>query len=224
MEMLGRGDEVQVQRTRLRDVDVPLTAHEALRWAWPAAREHDPAARLVLITSGEDLDTAGRSRLWEFHVDLPNRRAQATLRVGEDDDADDEDGGVLLVEMVRPFVPPGDLWDLMAQGEDAVRRHVLTHWQRQLAGRLPLPLPGYDSPQAVSALRAQGVALRLGCYLGARVQVDGSPVWYLHAGDEVRITPFGPAALPAGSPGALEPPSGGPTGALPAGNEPGDPG
>ena len=225
--MLGRGDEIQVQRTRLRDVDVPMTAHEALRWAWRAARDHDPAARLVLITSGEDLDSAGRSRLWEFQVDLPDRRAQATLRVGMDEDADDdpddEAGGVLLVELVRPFVPPGDLWDLMAQGEAAVRRHVLTHWQRQLAGRLPLPLPGYDSPQAVAGLRAQGVALGLGCYLGARVQVDGSAVWYIHAGDEVRTTPFGPAALPAGTPPALEPPSG-PAGTLPAGNAPDDPG
>jgi hypothetical protein len=218
MDMLGRGDEVQVQRTPLRDVDVPLTAHEALRWAWPAARERDPAARLVLITSEEDLDTAGRSRLWEFQVDLPNRRAQATLRVGMDDDPDDEDSGVALVEIVRPFVPPGDLWDIMAQGEDAVRRHVLTHWQRQLAGRLPLPLPGYDSPHAVAALRAQGVTLGLGCYLGARVQVDGSAVWYLHAGDEVRTTPFAPAALPAGPPAALEPPSAGRAGSLPPAN------
>jgi hypothetical protein len=94
---------------------------------------------------------------------------------------------------------------------------VLTHWQRQLAGRVPLPLPGYDSPQAVAALRAQGVTLGLGCYLGARVQVDGSAVWYVHAGDEVRTTPFGPAALPAGSPAALEPPSAGSAGRLPAG-------
>jgi hypothetical protein len=106
----------------------------------------------------------------------------------------------------------------MAQGEDAVRRHVLTHWQRQLAGRLPRPLPGYDSPHAVAALRAQGVTLGLGCYLGARVQVDGSAVWYLHAGDEVRTTPFAPAALPAGPPAALEPPSAGRAGSLPPAN------
>ena len=61
------------------------------------------------------------------------------------------------------------------------------------------------------------MTLGLGCYLGARVQVDGSAVWYVHAGDEVRTTPFGPAALPAGPLAALEPPSAGSAGRLPAG-------
>jgi len=41
--------------------------------------------------------------------------------------------------------------------------------------------------------------LRGGSYLGARLQVTGEAVWYIHAGDAVYTTPFGPAALPAGS-------------------------
>ena len=211
--MLERGDTVEVQRTVLRDADLPLTAHEALRWAWPAAQARDPEARLVLITSGEDLDAAGRAGLWEFQVDLPARRAHATLRVGAGDEADDADdpdapaaGGCVLLEQVRPFVPPGDLWELMRQGEAAVQRHVLLQWQRQLAGRPPLPLPCYDSPRALAALRAAGAEPGHGCYLGARVQVDGTAVWYLPAADRVFTTPFGPAALPPGAPALLPAP------------------
>src|SRR5215212_10021427 len=144
MWMLENGENVEVQRTPLRDADTRMTAHEALRWALPAARARDPDARMVLISSGEDLDAGGRSTLWEFHLDLPARRAHATIRVGPDDDPDEEPGCVLLAQ-IRPFVPPsGDLWEIMAQGEEAVRRFVLGHWQRQLAGRPPLPLPGYD--------------------------------------------------------------------------------
>ncbi len=198
----SRWDEVQTQRTRLRDLDLPCTAHAALREAWPAARAHDPAARCVLITSGEDLDERGRATLWELQVDLPQRRAQATLSIGIDED-DDYGRPCVLVAQVRPFIPPGDLWEIMREGEEAMRRHETVSWQRLLVGRPPLPLPGYDSDHAVAALLAHGGRTGRGRWLGARVQVDGSAVWYLHrGGDEPLTTPFGPAALPAGPDGA----------------------
>jgi hypothetical protein len=205
--MLESGDNLEMQRMPLRDLDLPMTAHEALRWALPAATERDPDARMVLITSGEDLDATGRSYLWEFHLDLPIRRAHVTLHVGQDDDPDADTACALVVQM-RPFVPPsGDLWEIMAQGEEAVRRYVLTHWQRQLAGRPPLPLPGYDSPRAMAALLNQGAEVGRGRYLGARVQVDGTAAWYIQAGNRVFTTPFGPLALPGAHRAALAPPS-----------------
>ncbi|HUS15030.1 MAG TPA: hypothetical protein VM536_08450 [Chloroflexia bacterium] len=209
MDLLGRMGEVETRRTLLRDVDGPVTAHAALRIAWPAATARDPAARMRLITSSEDLDEQGLASRWEFQLDYPARYAQATLTVGINPDSDDEDGRAdELVERVHPFVPPGDLWELMREGEEALRATLDAAWRRHLSGRPPLPLPGYDSPVAVAALLRQGAILRGGTYLGARLQVTEEAVWYIQGEDQVYTTSFGPAALPPGAAAELPAPPG----------------
>ena len=193
--------EPRERRTPLRDLAVPLTAQAAFREAWPAATQYDPDARLVLITSGEDLDGAGQAGLWEFFVDLPGRQAQGTFSVGrvEVPEDDDLEYSPILLEQVRPFVPPGDLWEVLRQGEAATRRYYTAQWLKHLAGRPALPVPFYDSSRAVPALAAQGVEFgRRGQYLGARVQVTGEAVWYIQVGEDVVVTAFAPLALPPG--------------------------
>lgn len=189
------------QHIVLRDLEVPLTAGVAFRAAWPVVRGYDPGARLVLVTSGEDLDDAGRATFWEFHFDLPDRRAQATLSVGLPAAPDDEDRRppCTLLAQMRPFVPPGDLWEIMRAGEEAERRYYAEQWRKQLAGRPPLPIPFHDSARAAEALAAQGVEFHSGhgLYLGGRVQVTGEAVWYITVAGEVYTTPFAAPVLPA---------------------------
>ncbi len=198
MDLLGRGGEVSTRRTPLRGLDTRLTAHAALDLVERAALERDPNARLRLILSSEDMDATGRAGLWEFQWDLPARYASATIRIGVDPDSDGEDESV-MVEQVHPFVPPGDLWDLLRESEETLRRTLATHWQRHLSGRPALDGRGYDSPHALATLLRRGATLGSGSYLGARVQVAGDSVWYLHADEQFYSTPFGPPALPPGT-------------------------
>jgi hypothetical protein len=201
-------DEPSTRREPVHGSAGPLTAREAFRLIWSEALTRDPAPRLMLVTSWEDVAADGRSGLWEFQLDLPTRVAHATYGVGFDDDPDAAAGVLLLVEHLRPFVPPDDPWDLMRMGEDAARARRAEHWRRLLAGRTPLPVPFHDSPQAAAALTAQGVRWEAdrGLYLAGKSLVSGDPVWSVQIGSEAFTTPWAPLALPP-APGGLLPPA-----------------
>jgi hypothetical protein len=202
-------DEPSTRREPLHGLSGPVTAREAFREIWPEALARDPAPRLMLVTSGEDIGPDGRSGLWEFQLDLPTRVAHATYGIGFDDDPDAASGVLLLVEHLRPFVPPDDPWDLMRMGEEAARARRAEHWRRLLAGRTALPIAFYDSPQAAAALTAQGVRWEpgRGLYLAGKSLVSGDAVWSVQVGSEAITTPWAPPALPPPGRDLLPPPA-----------------
>jgi hypothetical protein len=69
----------------------PTTAREAWELARPEALALDPGARLLLVTSGTDLQADGRSLTWEFLLALPARQARVLVSLAPPESAADPD-------------------------------------------------------------------------------------------------------------------------------------
>lgn len=174
----------------------PLTAAQAWEIAYPVAAQYDPQARLTLIVSDDDISDQGESHQWSFHFDLPQQRAQAIIRVASDPAVETSDLPPLLcIEQVRPF-PEEDsvMATWLAQGSIS-QEAVNEQWQRHLDNRPALPIPFRDSPEAVRALREQGVDFISGdsdMVLSGKVLPDGQAVWGVMAYGVEYQTPFAP--------------------------------
>ena len=146
---------------------VPLSA------AWTLAKGRvdgiDASARLLFITSGLDLDAAGRSRAWEFRFHLPQVGAILWLSLEADPESEDIDQAAwIITQRSQP--------------------------ETESDSALPsLPLPFRDSSDAVAELAAAGVDFVAGptdLKLESEVLSDGSACWVVRLRDDERRVPL----------------------------------
>lgn len=156
-----------VSSSVVRQQPGPMTAHEAWAMALPQARALDPDAKLVLVTSGTDLQADGRSFTWEFLFHLANRKVRLLLTYEPADSAAEPDGQP--VAQVRRINPAPE---------------------QQVAA---LPLAFRDSPEVVAAFSRGGVDFVAGpgdMKLEAKVSATGQAVWVTYYWDGEHGTPF----------------------------------
>jgi hypothetical protein len=149
-----------------------MRAHEAWAFARPHAESLDPQAKLVLITSGTDIQADGRSFTWEFLFRLPRRQARLLLTYAPADDAPDVDRAPVMV--VTRVTTAADRDDVAV-----------------------LPLVFRDSPEVIAEFARGGVDFVAGptdMKLEARISAAGQPVWVTCLGDEARTVDFTPSA------------------------------
>lgn len=119
-------------QNQIRAQPGPLTFLEAWEIARPAALEFDDKPQLILITSGTDIRSNGRSFSWEFLFHLPKRRARLMVSLFPSEKAElPEDAPIVLFQRVTP-----------CSESERFR---------------PLPETFRDSPEVVAELSAQGV-------------------------------------------------------------------
>jgi hypothetical protein len=155
-------------REIVRRQSAPMTAHEAWAFAKPRAGSLDPEAKLVLITSGTDMQADGRSFTWEFLFHLHRRKARVLLTYAPADDAaDPEQAPIMMVERITTATDP--------------------------AGMAALPWEFRDSPGVVAELSRSGVDFVAGptdLKLEARVGATGQAVWTTYYWNEARSVAF----------------------------------
>jgi hypothetical protein len=147
----------------------PITLHEALAVALPAATEIDAKARLVFITSGLDMQPDGRSRTWEFIFVLPDRIATVMLSLEPDIQLEDPDeASTILTKRVNP-----------ASSNDM---------------KCPsLPTQTRNSPEVVSEFSSKGVDFVAGptdMKIESRTLPSGDIVWVTYYFDQELTTRF----------------------------------
>lgn len=148
-----------------------MTAVVAAQWARTAARELDPGAALVGMSSDEHIDGTGRTFGWQLSYELPYRGTSLVVSI---------DLG--LGHSRHEHHPPMymTLEELPGQSDATV---------------VPTPLPTHfrDSPAAVAELAAQGLDLGpngTSASLRTRRLPDGSVVWAAEAGGQEYMAPF----------------------------------
>jgi hypothetical protein len=169
----------------------PLTASQALAIAYPAAVHYDPQARWVRVASGDYISDEGLSNQWSFRFDLPQQRAEAIVRVAADPAGSPQP--VLCRELVHPFPEPESQLAAWLEQGAVSQDFVNEHWQWRLDNHPALPIPFSDSPDAVRALREQGVNFISGddeMVLSGEVLPDGQAVWRIIEYGVEYQTPF----------------------------------
>lgn len=90
-------------QNQIRAQPGPLTALEAWETARPDALELDDKPQLILITSGTNIRSDGRSFSWEFLFHLPNRRARLMASLFPSEMAElPEDAPIVMFQRVSP--------------------------------------------------------------------------------------------------------------------------
>lgn len=156
-----------VTKKLVRENPGPLTVFEAWVYAKEEALSLNSEAKLILITSGTDIRSDGKSFIWEFLFSLNSRQARVLLTYGPSDDAVDiESASIMLVKRVSK----------------ATDRSVLA-----------LPFDFRNSPEVVEELSRSGVDFVAGptdMKLEAKVSAEGKPVWVTFFWGEERTVPF----------------------------------
>jgi hypothetical protein len=145
----------------------PMTEHEAWDMAKSLARSMDKGAKLLLITSGTDLQADGKSFTGEFLFALGVRGARLLLTYGPAPNVSDVDSAPITLEK-----------RITASTERAVR---------------DFPMRFRDSPEVVAEFCRAGVDFLAGptdMKLESRFSSDGRPVWVTYFWDKKIETNF----------------------------------
>jgi hypothetical protein len=168
-KLRNRPSVPSTERRLAREQPGPMTAHESWAIAHPEVKKLDEAAKLTLVTSGLDIDHAGRSFTWEFMFVVPRLRATALVTLAPADDAEDVDRAPIHMTL-----------RLSAAAESELTR----------AG---LPVAFRDSPDVVAELAAQGVDFVAGptdLKLESRQLRSEEAVWVTYYGDAEILVSF----------------------------------
>lgn len=160
-------DKVSEGIARLPDVTGPLTAREAHAIVGPMAQGISGQPVLVLISSGFDINSEGRSFHWEFVFHFPDRSAQAVYSFA---------GGNRELSGTVPSVE----WRISPRRDAEVER-------------ASLPLDFTDSPAAVRELGRVGVDWEAGdsdLTLATKRLSSGEVVWAAESHGEIFTIPF----------------------------------
>lgn len=145
----------------------PLTVKEAWSIVLDAVLRVAPDYRLILITSGEDINSEGRSRVWEFGLHFPGHLVQGIFGIEPCDMEESESALCLVTELS------------VLSGLDQAEHY--------------LPQEFKDSPQAVTELAQGGadwISGSTSMNLQTRLLSDGSAVWWTSSYDRRFQTPF----------------------------------
>lgn len=151
----------------VRETPGPLTAHEAWAYAKVEALELDVRAQLVLVRSGTDIRTDGKSFSWEFLFVLPGRNASILLSYGSPENCQDIDG---------------------APVEEVMRVSVTS---RPLQRALPFDFR--NSPEVVDELSHMGVDFVAGqtdMKLEGKCSAEVEPQWITYSWGKQVAVPF----------------------------------
>ncbi|MCP9887407.1 hypothetical protein KBY96_05580 [Cyanobium sp. ATX 6A2] len=166
-KLLKRSLKPSEQRRLVRETPGPLTAHEAWAYAKVEALALDGRAQLVLVTSGTDIRTDGKSFAWEFLFDLPGHNASILLSYGPPENCQDVDSAPVLVVM----------------------RVSMTSRPPQRV----LPFDFRNSPQVVDELSRMGVDFVAGqtdMKLEGKCSAEGEPQWITYSWGKQIAVPF----------------------------------
>ncbi len=131
----------------------PLTVHEAFMVVEPEAKRFDLSARLTRIVSGPGLDAEGKTLVWNFHYQFPERWAHAIFSthsqpVGSDQQAE------YLEFSVTPFPAPGSaMAKMLSEGQGGF---VEQQWQVELERCEALPTDFSDSAEVFAQWAKEG--------------------------------------------------------------------
>lgn len=165
----GRIEEKVTTREELDAPGGPVTACEAFGVVVEIARAYDEQARLTRVSSGPGLDEQGRTTLWTFQYQFPNRWAQAVLSVhtgppGTKPGSPDE----FLEVNVTPFPAPGSaMAKMLTEGQSGF---VEQQWKVELERHAPLAENFRDSSEVFQAWINDGLSLAT---LGPGVRLEG---------------------------------------------------
>lgn len=182
------------QERKLPTLTEPPTARQAFAVVAPVAAQYDPEARLVRVSSGENISYLGTASSWEWVFLLPNRRARALFRT--ELRLDPQTGlpdANYLVERIMPFPEAGAVVAQMRGAGTMTDATINQAWQQELLARPPLPIPFRDSPEAVQSLSAQGadfVDSDDPLSLTSKLLANGDAVWSVLIEDDEYQTPF----------------------------------
>lgn len=149
-------------RLRLEIDPGPLTAREALVHAELVARKLDSRARFTSISSGIDLNAAGRSLTWYFSYELPTRGVKLALHLEPCGDVSDPERDALCLavkeEPILPALEPALEADLCRTFKKTPQQLYEFRLEVHIADLPPeLPRDFKDSPDVVAFMAAQGV-------------------------------------------------------------------
>ncbi len=167
--LFKRSGGPDISRRPVPELAGAMNAHQTWAVAAPAVRDLDRQARLILITSGLDMNAEGRSHCWEFVFFLSRRHLVLMIGLAPDPAAPDVDHAPCILS--RRSRPATDL--------DATRP--------------AFPGTFRDSPEAVAELSTMGVDIIAGpsdMKLEGRVSPSGEANWVTYDWDEARRVPF----------------------------------
>jgi hypothetical protein len=155
-----RWNALQTRMIETPALSCSLTACEAYAIVEPHVLAYDQAAKLIAITSGEDISHTGHSNQWELFFDLPNARAHViysyVLELAEDAATGVEQEQRQLVEKITPFPHPNSTMAQMLGAGALKEQAVADQWAKQLARHSALPVPFRDSPDVVALFAQRG--------------------------------------------------------------------
>ena len=178
-----------LRRPRAWKIDLGAGQIERVRPIWEVVRTTamrcDRDARLRWISSPEGVCSLGRSRRWEFFLDLPGHRSQLQLNWQL------QDAEATLEAQQIPFPAVGSIHQRLVEQGKSLYRELGTLWEQERQRSQELPVEFRDSDLATAQLVEQGLdVIEDDFTLSSGWHADGYPQWVARCGDREYRTHF----------------------------------